>query len=106
MKLIDADEMLKQMREVKEIGMKMFKFKETGANPVEVVADALIDCVLDATAVDAVEVVRCKDCKFSDYDCICVVCEDRNHVVCSKKLWQHVTKNHFCAYGERKEEES
>ena len=51
--------------------------------------------------VDAVEVVRCKDCKHHD-DCICVVCEEENTVVC-KKMSMHFPKEHFCSYGERRE---
>ena len=54
-----------------------------------------------ATAVDFVEVVRCKDCMHHD-DCICVVCEEENTVVC-KKMSRHFPKEHFCSYGERSE---
>ena len=47
--------------------------------------------------------VRCKDCKHSE-PCICVVCEEGNTMVCSKFL-NHVRKDHFCSYGERKDNE-
>ena len=46
-------------------------------------------------------VVRCKDCKHSE-PCICVVCEEGNTMICRKFL-NHVRKDHFCSYGERKE---
>ena len=48
---------------------------------------------------DMVEVVRCKDCKWHD-DCICVVCEDGDTVVCGKDH-KHVTKNHYCSSSTR-----
>lgn len=49
-------------------------------------------------AVDAVEVVRCKDCKY-----VHLTFEGR--MVCgavANANW--VNKNHFCSYGERREE--
>ena len=48
-------------------------------------------------------VVHCGECKHSD-NCICVVCEDGETVVCLKEH-KHVLKNHFCGYGERKDGE-
>ena len=57
---------------------------------------AVID---EATTVDAVEVVRCKDCNHS-------VVQDRfglEHRCCKLEgLQQWVEDNHFCSYGERK----
>jgi len=49
---------------------------------------------------DYVEVVRCKDCIHHD-DCICVVCEDGEMVVCGKEH-RHVPKDHYCSRGVRK----
>lgn len=43
--------------------------------------------------------VRCKDCRWHD-DCICVVCEEGNTVVCMKQH-KHVPKNHYCSFGEQ-----
>lgn len=54
----------------------------------------------DFPTVDAVEVVRCKDCEHSE-PCICVVCEEGNTMVCRRFL-SHVQKDHFCSYGERR----
>lgn len=45
--------------------------------------------------------VTCKDCLYGD-DCICIVCESGNTVVC-KKLHKHVKKDEFCSYGKRKD---
>ena len=57
-------------------------------------AMCLID---DATTVDAVEVVRCKDCKHSEcYDALLYCGHTRG-------LAGSVAPNNFCSYGERKE---
>lgn len=50
---------------------------------------------------EMVEVVRCKDCIYSD-DCICVVCEEGETVVC-KRMLRHFPKEHYCGFGERRE---
>lgn len=54
------------------------------------------ECKKEVALKDVVEVVRCKDCKFWDSDCIW--CE----------LWGNTQEygNGFCSYGERKENES
>ena len=53
---------------------------------------------------DAVEVVRCKDCKYLDiinkapvYAC----CSKHNHTF---PLFEEDTREHFCSWGERREE--
>ena len=66
------------------------------------IRDAVIDIVLDYPTADVVEVVRCKDCKrckvFKRVDgtyffsCRCG---------CFKEV---VSADHYCAYGERREE--
>ena len=50
------------------------------------------------TTVDAVEVVRCEDCKY---------CNDVfGKMVCTKGVnWRAVEPKHFCSYGERREGE-
>jgi hypothetical protein len=54
----------------------------------------------DAPTVDAVEVVRCKDCKY----CIDTSASSTN-IACSKGVnWRAVEPYHFCSYGERREE--
>lgn len=73
---------------------------------------ALVNVALIRTpAVDAVEVVRCKDCKqgrpinnnkypekyFNDH---CVVCECESVVGDEPMIY---LPSHFCSYGERKE---
>ena len=53
----------------------------------------------EAQTVDAVEVVRCRDCKFGDWDS-----EPDDAMVCMRTkdgFWR--SGNDFCSFGERKE---
>ena len=50
----------------------------------------------DAPAVDAVPVVRCKDCKF-------LYNEPDDYCCCLHKGLVKITPSSFCSYGERKE---
>lgn len=98
MRLIDADALLGMGRARKII--------EVVGNWQELPGCAKSACVrlgvahkkmiLDAPTVDAVKVVRCKDCKhylFDDFDG-CYVC---------MQLSKYVKTDFWCAYGERKE---
>ena len=55
----------------------------------------------DAPAVDAVEVIRCKDCVFSKYF------EESGTRKCRTQqgLYRTVTDEDYCSYGERKDNE-
>ena len=55
--------------------------------------------IADAPTIDAVHVVRCRDCKFCDWDS-----EPDDAMVCMRTkdgFWR--SGNDFCSYGERKE---
>ena len=52
--------------------------------------------ISDAPTVDAVPVVRCKDCKYHED-------EEIGMVYCPNALGGWVAENWFCAEGERKE---
>lgn len=66
------------------------------------------EMIQDAPTVDAVEVVRCRDCKHcreKDRSEAFVYCE--NVVICTNDEvtadgWLPVFENYFCAYGERR----
>ena len=61
--------------------------------------DVAIADLADAPTVDAVEVVRCRECKFGDWDS-----EPHDAMVCMRTkdgFWR--SGNDFCSYGERKE---
>ena len=88
MRLIDADVLKKQ---------KTILWDE---------AIGFCDCVVvedidNAPTVDAVEVVRCKDCKhWADGVSGCT-----DHVKCCKIGYYMVGENGYCVYGERKTDE-
>ena len=58
------------------------------------------NCVVnDAPTIDAVEVVRCRECKFGDWDS-----EPDDAMVCMRTkdgFWR--SGNDFCSFGEQKE---
>ena len=59
----------------------------------------LCSIIRDAPTIDAVPVVRCKDCKFGDWDS-----EPNDAMVCMRTkdgFWR--SGNDFCSYGKRKE---
>lgn len=63
--------------------------------------DHFLKMIYDAPAVDAVEVVRCKDCKH----CIRLSHIDPDEVRCGKLQSDYIKPNDFCSYGERREGE-
>ena len=63
--------------------------------------------IQSAKTVDAVEVVRCKDCKNAvDYPAgVYPFKADSQKLVCTKTVnWRAVEPDHFCSYGERRTE--
>ena len=58
--------------------------------------------IADAPTVDAVEIVRCRDCKYGDWDS-----EPNDAMVCMRTkdgFWR--SGNDFCSYGKRKEDDT
>lgn len=61
--------------------------------------EAACEQIKNMPAVDAVEVVRCKECKYGDWDN-----KDADAIVCIRTrdgYWR--SGSDFCSYGERKE---
>lgn len=89
MRLIDADKVLKKkFRVIKpsELGVERYYVSEDDIN--------------NAPTVDAVPVVRCKDCKY---------CSEirKGSILSSCKILQCcVTEDWFCAYGEKRTDET
>ena len=81
MRLIDAEAYSK----------KVCTYNETGCGS----CDVQTICPFDEPTVDAVPVVRCKDCKYRD--------EQSANCTRFRKDW-YVQSNSFCAWAERKEE--
>lgn len=65
--------------------------------------DGIIDLIVRQPTVDVVEVVRCKDCKHLtvvNNESIYARCEKTGYIFWS---FETDTREHFCAYGERRE---
>lgn len=64
---------------------------------------ACLCLIADAPTVDAVEVVWCKDCIWFDTeDELADVYRQERHCFCTE-VNGYVSENHFCSYGERKD---
>ena len=88
MRLIDADRALEIVRDQRIAHPNAYHLKNYAT---------LI--LREAPTVDAVPVVRCKDCKFGDWDS-----EPNDAMVCMRTkdgFWR--SGNDFCSFGERKE---
>ena len=89
MRLIDADELAK-------------KWTIASPEPYNTDAVELLDSIREATTVDAVPVVRCKDCKHKGW--VQEPCHGKSVDYC--KVWDCTLRNletTFCSYGERKD---
>jgi hypothetical protein len=71
-----------------------------------------VEDIENAPAVDAVEVVRCKDCKHSrernEYEKAYLVDGVRvcTHPECSSDCWFATWDDHWCSYGERRADDA
>ena len=86
-RLIDANALCQRIKEAYWIA------QECGAHEMVVFYNALYEEVEQTKTVDAVEVVRCKDCKYLMFSDMYGECE---------KLLRIVRPDDFCSYGERK----
>lgn len=69
-----------------------------GLGDTRLIKRNFIALVTNAPAVDAVQVVRCRDCKFGDWDS-----EPHDAMVCMRTkdgFWR--SGNDFCSFGKRK----
>ena len=95
-RLIDANELIRIVREQAEIAPESYPIVSATLNAVAALAK-------DLTTVDAVEVVRCKDCKHLENHCRCRVplgaglCNDQEYILVDGE-------DDFCSYGERRED--
>lgn len=80
------------------------EYKETGDEFVDGFHQGKIDAILEVRAlaptVDAVEVVRCKDCRFSK----CFVESGTRRCRSMNGLYRTVEDSDFCSYGEREDD--
>ena len=72
---------------------------ENGENEYVYDTNAVLDSIDSQPTIDAVAVVRCKDCKYGDYDS-----EPDDAMVCTRTndgYWRY--GDDFCSYGRLKE---
>ena len=91
-RLIDANALIDEWNTLIK---KMHKDSD-GAYPVDFAI--VISAVSKAPTVDAVEVVRCKDCKHYLYD-------DFDGAYVCMQLSKYVKPDFWCAHGERKDDD-
>ena len=113
---IDADELIRRTAELEAVALKQVSKYEPSKDPVlwnrwtAILTErtAFKYDLIDAPIVDAVEVVRCKDCKWykeSKYSEIrpmrfCYRLRNNDGV----RVGYNWDENDFCSYGERKED--
>ena len=88
MRLIDADFALSR---VKPYSSDDENWTVTGGTAIRLIHNA----INDAPSIDAVPVVRCKECNHYE------PCEGGNDFCCLHRIG--VVKDDFCSYGERKD---
>ena len=92
-RLIDANKVINSMQ-------KCLDEEPTKKDSVAYFAfESIIECLKREPTVDAVEVVRCKECKhYCSFYNECS--EEHNHY--TEEGFREVHDNDFCSYGERK----
>ena len=83
---------------MKKLGERARKYEYSECTELTIYED--MHEVKTAPAVDAVEVVRCKDCKHGDIDDPVFPCQYYCHM---GHMWNDAY--HFCADGERRDDE-
>ena len=85
---------------------------ENGENEYVYDTNAVLDSIDSQPTVDAVEVLRCRDCKYwGDEDgklqrsdgVLFARCKVHNYMIDGRHTGWCPTENDFCSYGERKE---
>ena len=87
MRLINADALIPMMKYATIDN-------EIGVFPIRIGFDAIKRVIDDAPTIDAVEVIRCKDCIYADFKSPYPVCN---------LIEMNITDNDYCSWGERSE---
>ena len=97
MRLIDANEFYAQLEEIRmDYIEEDTQSSDFAANVIETVQD---EYLAKSTTVDAVEVVRCEQCKSNDR----TDDDKRRGIVWCKKICRYMKVDGFCSEGERKD---
>ena len=95
--------MANEKRLIDANALEYHKFCDMSANDTFRLGwNSAIDAVMEnAPTIDAVEVVRCKDCKYKHPDLLCC-CNIR---IYDEPISVRIELDDFCSYGERREGE-
>ena len=89
---MDRKEQIEEM--AKDLGIA---FQLAGTTRFGAVAEVLVNADYRKASADVVEVVRCRECKFS-------YITRNGFVLCEHGGVQIVDGNHYCSYGERRQD--
>lgn len=109
MRLIDADELLNKTANLEAVALEQVAKYEPSENPrgwhrwsgILQERTAFKYDLMDAPTVDAVQVVRCKDCKHSEH-----WYGDKNLCYLWSETGIDVFEDGYCSYGKRREDET
>ena len=79
---------------------------ENGENEYVYDTNAVLDSIDAQPTVDAVEVVRCKDCKHYELHYYVGCNKMENGCSNNKGIWTQTQPEDFCSYGERKDKDA
>lgn len=107
MRLADVDTLLERTAELEAVALKQVNKYDPSDNPIElaiwmsVLAErtAFKEMLMDAPTVDAVEVIRCKDCKHNSLN------RKSGNAWCDFGFGLYQLDD-FCSRGEKRENES
>ena len=102
MRLIDADALKEKLQAHHDFFVNAWggfsNLPQNDKARVDEITSCIVD-VVNAPTVDAVEVVRCKDCKYQCTESCPTYYEDR---MTYRDSWSLDGDNDFCSYGERR----
>lgn len=80
---------------------KLFPYDVVDKSGYAINAKSLFNAICELEKADVVEVVRCKDCRYSEH---CTNWCGREYLSCELVDFEtvEVDPDHFCGYGERK----
>ena len=95
-RLIDANDALERLEKAEQ---EMMVVSMVGCKAVPM--HGVIEFIKTRLTVDAVEVVRCKDCKHWNEET--GFCDEHSHFFNDGMCWDMFNENDYCSYGERKD---
>lgn len=99
-RLIDVNAVIRKIQKAR----KKIIEKYGSADGADIVIEAIVEFLKKTPSVDAVEVVRCKECEFSYEGLVNLMCGRCGQKKGNLRLGGvSVTEDHFCGYGKRRE---